>query len=407
MLRKLRLKLTLWFVCLVLLLYALGSAIALLMFHGGLVASMDRNLGRLSTEVLPSVKVLNGQPSLVDWDQAARENNLQFLFTVQLFDRQGKLLEQYGQSGVPILGTGTLRSMTRRTKTTVMSRFVPLAAGGYLQVQITTKNLEDTMKEFAMSMLAMAPLLAIATGICGYWFSGKAVRPIADTMDLLRRFVADAGHEFNTPVSVIEASVQTLEQTLRDHDISTEVLDVITRASARMKNLSSNLMLLARVENPEMGMITTRMSLKDIVGPVIDEFQELCKSRDIHLICKEVPAVNLQGNRDSLHRMLANLVDNAIRYTEPGGTVTVSLSSEDTDVAISVQDTGIGIPSDSMDHIFERFYRVDKSRARSAGGSGLGLSIVKAIAEAHNGKVTAYSQPGQGSNFTIVLPRTD
>ncbi len=87
--------------------------------------------------------------------------------------------------------------------------------------------------------------------------------------------------------------------------------------------------------------------------------------------------------------------------------MTVSLSSEDTDIAISVQDTGIGIPSDSMDHIFERFYRVDKSRARKAGGSGLGLSIVKAIAEAHNGKVTAYSQPGQGSNFTILLPRAD
>jgi signal transduction histidine kinase len=108
-----------------------------------------------------------------------------------------------------------------------------------------------------------------------------------------------------------------------------------------------------------------------------------------------------------LSRMLSNLLNNALRYTEPGGTVTVSVARQEDDIAFTVLDTGIGIPHENLEHIFERFYRVDKSRSRAVGGSGLGLSIVKAIVDLHKGTVRVDSTIGKGSCFTVSLPNPD
>jgi signal transduction histidine kinase len=110
------------------------------------------------------------------------------------------------------------------------------------------------------------------------------------------------------------------------------------------------------------------------------------------------------GHNESLSRMLSNLLNNAIRYTDTGGSVTVTVAAREENVAFVIQDTGIGMPEDSLTHIFERFYRVDKSRSRAAGGSGLGLSIVKAIVDSHKGTVKVESELGKGSRFTVAIP---
>jgi signal transduction histidine kinase len=227
---------------------------------------------------------------------------------------------------------------------------------------------------------------------------------VGQTLDLLRRFVADAGHEFNTPITVIEASVQTLEEMFKEKDMPPDVLDVITRASARMRDLAASLMLLARMENPELVTKRVPLDLTESLEPLVAEFRQIGKGKGITITWEAPPKAQVLGHEDSLRTMVSNLLDNALRYTEPGGKVSFNIQAQEATVTLTVEDNGIGIPPESVNHIFERFYRVDKSRSRAAGGSGLGLSIVKAIVDAHKGVIKVESSLSHGTKFVVVLP---
>jgi two-component system, OmpR family, manganese sensing sensor histidine kinase len=416
MLESLRWRLTVWFIILSLMLYAAGGIFGIFVLAGALTGSLDDELHRLLPEIRPSVEVLDGKPTLRTWSENAKNANLKFMPTIQLYNSQGDLIEHYGAPGVSTLKQGTLRSGTGDAAMSVRSEFrrvltTDLAGHenviGYLQIQVSTKHQDEVIKQFILMTLVIAPFVAIGLGLCGYVFSGKAVQPVAQTLQLLRRFVADAGHELNTPITVIEASLQTVEEMRRDNEDPSEVLEVISRASARMKDLAGNLMLLARMESPELVSPRIQLQARDIVLPLVQEFAELAKQKQIQLICKPVPPLQLIGHAESLSRMLSNLLNNALRYTEPGGTVTVSVARQEEEIAFTVLDTGIGIPHENLEHIFERFYRVDKSRSRAVGGSGLGLSIVKAIVDMHKGTVRVDSTIGKGSCFTVLLPNPD
>jgi len=408
MLASLRKRLTWWFVCLSMLLYTLGSAFALVVFDRGLTNSLDGELRGLYVEIRPSIEFKNGTPTLAAWAKHLVQERLSLPATIQLFDRRARLVEQYGPEGVPRLGRGTLSEQVGGAAVTVRSYYWQLEEGGRvfgtLQIQVPTRLRDDAMREYGLALMIIAPLLAAGLGVCGYFFSGKAVQPVEQSVQLLRRFVADAGHELNTPITVIEASVETLTDTFEEKRIPTDVLEVIARASARMKDLAANLMLLARMESPELMTPRVALSVREVVEPVVEDFVELARGKHIELNLSAIPPLMLNGHRESLRRMLSNLLDNALRYTDPGGSVTVGVGGEDTDVVITVEDTGIGIPRESLSHVFDRFYRVDKSRSRSQGGSGLGLSIVRAIVDAHKGAIVAESEPGKGTKFVVTLP---
>jgi signal transduction histidine kinase len=258
--------------------------------------------------------------------------------------------------------------------------------------------------QFVITLIISAPLFALTVWAIGHFFAARASRPIDQTMQLLRRFVADAGHEFNTPITVIEASIETLDDTLKEKGLSTEVLEVIRRASERMKDLSAKLMFLAKMENPESVSDIEPIDLTKELAPLKEEYATISAQKKIPVTWNMEPNVMAVGNAESLRSMLSNLIDNALSYTESGGSVTVNLAAQPNSVTLSVEDSGIGIPAESIDHLFERFYRVDKSRSRAVGGSGLGLSIVKAIVDNHHGTIRVESQPGVGTKFTIVLP---
>jgi two-component system phosphate regulon sensor histidine kinase PhoR len=131
---------------------------------------------------------------------------------------------------------------------------------------------------------------------------------------------------------------------------------------------------------------------------------EQARDRNVLLRSIDIPAATVFGDRDALTRVFTNLIENSIRYTPSGGNIIVGGWKQDTAVCISIEDTGIGIPPESLPNIFDRFFRVDKARTREAGGTGLGLAIVKAIVDAHGGDVTVESHVGKGSKFTVVLP---
>jgi two-component system OmpR family sensor kinase len=259
------------------------------------------------------------------------------------------------------------------------------------------------MQQLLGTLVLLAPFLVAALGISGYLFAGQALGPTKASLGVLRRFVADAGHEFTTPVAVILASLETLEQKLPKNGPESEILSVIARATERMASLAKDLVFLARMESPHTQSLS-RVKVNEVIVAVVEEFLPLATEKNVKLIAQDIQQSYIMGHEESVRTLVSNLIKNAITYTESGGTVSVSLEKLGSQIQIIVDDTGIGIPAESLSRIFERFYRVDKSRSRSGGGSGLGLAIVKAIVDGHNGSIKVESFPVRGTRFTVTLP---
>jgi signal transduction histidine kinase len=265
-------------------------------------------------------------------------------------------------------------------------------------------------------LAVIAPFLLLSLGIAGYIFSGRAVKPLQESFEVLRRFMNDAGHELSTPISIIQANAEAMELDLPEADggSSGEVttvspaltkLAIIGRSTERMGTLVQDLMLLSKMESPQVQAKRVVIQIDKLVKDVLEDFEELFKNKGIELAIAKTQSITLMGDADQLKRLLTNLLQNAMRYTDAGGKVTVSVDTFGRYARLVIKDSGIGIPAESVPKIFDRFYRVDKSRSRAAGGVGLGLSIVRAIVETHKGKIDVASELNKGTTFTILLPK--
>ena len=225
-------------------------------------------------------------------------------------------------------------------------------------------------------------------------------------------FIANVSHELRTPLTAIKGYTETLEEeAYENREDRRHFLGIIKRHTDRLINIVSDLLVLSEIESKES--ISLEMSKSDFEDVDINEvvkssYESLRKkvsekNLQVEINVKgEIPGI--KGNRFLLEQMLINLIDNAVKYTPERGRVTINISNEDSNVNLEICDTGIGIPKENLSRIFERFYRVDKTRSRKLGGTGLGLSIVKHIAIIHNGKIEVESEVGKGSRFTITLP---
>jgi two-component system phosphate regulon sensor histidine kinase PhoR len=223
-------------------------------------------------------------------------------------------------------------------------------------------------------------------------------------LEVLRRdFVANASHELKTPVAAVRALAETLLTALPDDpEAGRRFAERIGREAERLDLLARDLLDLSRVERG-----TLDVEPVDLVGlakEVVGGYGELAEERRIRLQAELQPQVSIRGDRAQLGLLLSNLLDNALRYTPAKGTVCVRLDATESRAVIQVSDSGQGIPAGELPRVFERFYRVDKARARRTGGTGLGLAIVRHVAEAHGGTVRVDSELGLGSTFTVTLP---
>jgi two-component system, OmpR family, phosphate regulon sensor histidine kinase PhoR len=222
-------------------------------------------------------------------------------------------------------------------------------------------------------------------------------------LEVLRRdFVANASHELKTPVAAVRALAETLLTALPDDpQAGRRFAERIAREAERLDVLTRDLLDLSRVERG-----TLDVEPVDLVGlakEVLGGYEDLATERRVRLR-SELQQVSMRGDRAQLGLLLSNLLDNALRHTPAKGTVCVRLDGADGRAVIQVNDTGQGIPAGELPRVFERFYRVDKARARQTGGTGLGLAIVRHVAEAHGGTVRVDSELGRGSTFTVTLP---
>jgi heavy metal sensor kinase len=225
------------------------------------------------------------------------------------------------------------------------------------------------------------------------------------SFESIRRFVQDASHELRTPLAVIQGEADVALSRDRSAAEYKESLVTIQEESRRMARLVDDLLNLASADAGHVQLRVEELYLNDLLAECCRSVRPLAIARNIELECHSGHDVAVRGDEELLRRMILNLLDNAIRYTPPGGRVSAGVETEGSQVRIQVADTGMGIAPEASPHVFERFYRADKARSRQEGGFGLGLSIVKWIAESHHGAVELASQPGRGSTFTVHLQR--
>ncbi|MFV9504871.1 MAG: sensor histidine kinase [Oscillochloridaceae bacterium umkhey_bin13] len=217
-----------------------------------------------------------------------------------------------------------------------------------------------------------------------------------------RRFVADVSHELRTPLAAMQGNLEVLDRGgLANPELAAEAVADMRRETARLIRMVNDLLLLAQSD----ASIQLRCEPVELDTLLLEVFRELRPlARGVSLRIGAEDQITIHGDRDRLKQALLNLGVNALQYTPQGGSVTLSLERREGYACVAVADTGVGIAEDDLPHIFERFYRADQSRSRHSGGAGLGLSIVKRVAEAHQGHATVASLAGRGSTFAIWLP---
>lgn len=218
-------------------------------------------------------------------------------------------------------------------------------------------------------------------------------------------FVANVSHELRTPLSLIKGYTETLLDGAKDNpEVETKFLQTIQRNSERLQFLIEDLLTISELESGRLKMNLQSVRLRSLVDRVLEDFKTQAESRRVELK-NEVPDVTARADSDRLQQVLGNLIGNAIKYGRNDGHVGVTGHlSNGNSIELCVQDDGPGIPPESLERVFERFYRVDKARSREQGGTGLGLSIVKHIVQSHGGKVWAKSELGKGAAFYFTLP---
>jgi signal transduction histidine kinase len=264
-----------------------------------------------------------------------------------------------------------------------MSEAVTLISATTLSTRLAVPEPRDELRDLANSFNAM-------------------LNRLEQAFEQQSRFVADAAHELRTPLATLltnlEVAGRNSNTTLNDYQ---KLFQTVERAVARLESLVKALLLLATEKQT---LVTTEVALLPLMEEVLSSLQPVAEAHQVMLCMNTVTTASLCGDEHLLALIFRNLIENAIRYNRPSGTVTVNIANEPTSVAIRISDTGIGIVPEKQNHIFERFYRIDLSRSRHRGGAGLGLSIVKHLLDLHNGTVSLKSSSMEGSTFLVVLP---
>lgn len=220
---------------------------------------------------------------------------------------------------------------------------------------------------------------------------------------LRRDLVANVSHELKTPISALRAHLENLLDGVERPD--PETLGVMLVQSERLGRLVDELLDLSRLETGDVPLEREHIALGPLVSRVLSEIQVARPGEGVTLaddVPPDLPAV--YADRERVHQVLFNLLDNAVRFTPAGGRVTVTASRHDGSVDVAVADTGPGISAEHLPHVFERFFRADQARSRVDGGTGIGLAIARSVVEAHGGRIWAESEPGRGCTFTFELP---
>ena len=299
---------------------------------------------------------------------------------------------------------------------------------GYLRVSHPWFEVTKPSRQLMVDLALGTSLMVAAVAGIGWLLSGLAIAPIRTSYQQLKQFTADASHELRNPIAVIQTNVQVaLADPEPDLALQQGQLKVVERLTRRLGRLVDDLLFLARQEGGLTLVQREWVALDVLLAEVVEEQSAIATERSIDLSLKLIPVssaaptttvsgkpvapdphILVSGDGDQLTRLFTNLISNALQYTPPAGSVTLQIEplrqNGQTHVQVSVADTGIGIAAEDLSHVFDRFYRADPARSRSAGGTGLGLAIAKVIVDNHRGQIQLDSQPNRGTLVTVTLP---
>ena len=263
----------------------------------------------------------------------------------------------------------------------------------------------DVRTDLFVSFLLVNGALLFIAGILSYWLAGVTLEPIQEAYERQRRFLSDASHELRTPLAIMQTGMEN-ELSQQPAPEARRRIESHLEEVQRMGKLVSQLLTLSKLDERQAPKTRAQVDVNEVVSQAVERLQPLTQSHACSMkseLAKE--SLPVFADKELLLQAITNVVKNAIQYNKPNGTVTVRTRQEANQIYIEVTDTGIGIASKDLDHLFDRFYRADKSRSRQTGGSGLGLSIVRSIVEQFGGQVTLTSKEGEGTTVVIRLPQ--
>jgi heavy metal sensor kinase len=452
-----RIRLTAWYAALLAAIVVGLGAFLVLQLRSDLHEAIDDELSENAVQLARAY----GGEGPEDFTDVAQTVLPRASAAAQLLDVRGRVLLRYGVVATPgpLIGADA-----RRDALAGRPRVLTVRLGGRRQryrlrasafrddgvrrivvVAETLQPVEDSVRRVLVLLLLAGPAALAATALAGYWLARKALRPVdrmtsqaeeigfdrlhervavpraADEIGRLavtlnamldrlergvrekHRLIADASHELRSPLAVMRAE---LDVSLRGDDLSPEARDVLGSAREEVDGMSrtvDNLLTLAQADEGRLELLKTRVDLRAALDAAVRPLRPLAEANGVRL---EVSSGRFETQADPhrLHLALTNFVENAIKFSPPGGEVHVSGWHRGGEVGFTVTDDGPGIPAEAREHLFDRFYRVDSARGRDVGGSGLGLAICREVALAHGGRVWVESEEGRGSAFSLALP---
>jgi len=447
--KSIKFRLTVWYLVAIAVLLAVFGAVAYYLLSKNLYRNLDESLQARVTEIQGSITVENGQ---FRFEQ-------KFDDLVMIYDADGALklrlgpnvrfsnIEQTVQQA--LFGKTSFQSVSTTEGQDVRLFAAPFNVDSRTRIAIVVGRLPSDIRNmlamFRMVIINSALVVVLLAGVGGMFMADRTLRPveyIADTArgigesDLSRRidvqtddelgrlastlngmigrldeafkkqrqFVADASHELRTPLAVIQAESTLGLEKIRTQAEYRRSLELVSQEVAYMSEIVSKLLLLARNDAGCDPIDFEDVNVTELFGELSQDVEALVQEKGLQFNLGPMDNLTVRGDKLKLRQLFLNILDNAIRYTPSGGSISGSILRKNGSVVASIGDTGIGIPAEHLPYIFDRFYRVDKSRSRADGGTGLGLAIATSIAKVHGGGIEVESEVGKGTIFHVVLP---
>lgn len=454
-----RVRLTAWYALLLAAIILALGAFVVLQLRSDLQATVDREVRASATQI--------GQGYMEEGNKDFRDVSNTVLSRggsgAQVLNKNGHVLVGFGDPvalkpmapadarAAAVAGKNrvlTVRlGVDREEYRAIISPVNRLGNRRVLVVAESLERVEESVHRVLILLLLAGPAALAATALGGWWLARRALLPVARMtseageigidrlneriavppnsdeigqlavtlnamLDRLERgveekhrLIADASHELRTPLAAMRSE---LDVSLRNDDLSADAREVLesTREEVdRMSRTVDNLLTLARVDEGRLELLKTRVNLHEGIEAAVRPLRPLADAKRLRLEVNGGSAWEVEADPQRLHQALTSMIENAIKFVQPGGEVEITAWGDDDEIGVTVKDNGPGIPADARQHVFDRFYRADPARGREFGGSGLGLAICREVASAHGGRLWVESEEGKGSAFSLALPR--
>ena len=448
-LKSIKFRLTLWYLAAIVVLLIVFGTVAYYLLSKNLYRNLDESLRVRVIELQGSIKIEGRQ---VRFEEKVNE-------LVMIYDADGALMQRLGPnvefSNVDktvkqaLFGKSTFVSASTPDGPDVRLYAAPFNVDSGTRVAIVVGRLPNDILSmlaiFRQVILYSSFLVVVLTGIGGLFLAERTLKPVERITDIARgigesdlsrridvatgdelgrlastlnamigrleeaftkqrRFVADASHELRTPLAVIQAESSLVLEKSRTQEEYQKALESVTQEVAYMSDIVGKLLLLARSDADCEPVDLQDVDIADLLTELAQDVEVLAQEKGLRFSLGPMDSLTVRGDRTKLRQLFLNILDNAIRYTPSGGSISGSLISENGNAVASIVDSGIGIPAEHLPFIFDRFYRVDKARTYAEGGTGLGLAIASSIAKMHGGDIEVDSQVGAGTTIRVVLP---